>query len=208
MYEEDFFASVEAGEVELDEPLVRWLTDLYGVEAGLLVPARSRLIIDLDEGHVAAGARRFAIDDIEPDAILSNYIALVYSLRGLPVGTPIPLRAADLGVLSEALRLPARDLSRSIGHLMSSNSDLVREHARGMHRRLVVPVAGILVGLTAIGGLLLVRSERAGATGGAPATSGPAAAVVAQVPVEIGDAMVLERASITDTSARQTVRNA
>ena len=207
VYEGDFFARVEAGEAELDESLVRWLTDVYGVEASLLVPARSRLIIDLDEGHVAVGERRFAIDGIEPDEILANYIALVYSLRGLPVGTLIPLRTADLVVLSEALCLPSRDISKSLGHMMSSNSDLVREHFRGMHRRLVVPVAGILVGLTAIGGLLLVRSDRAGATGGSPSKSAPETAVAARAPVDIGDAVVLERASVSDTSARQTFRN-
>ena len=41
-YEEEFFASIEAGQASLDEPLVRWLAELYGVQAGLLVPARSR----------------------------------------------------------------------------------------------------------------------------------------------------------------------
>ncbi len=207
MYEQDFFATVEAGGATLDESLVRWLTDLYGVEAGLLVPARSRLIIDLDEGHVALGERRFAIDGVEPDAILTNYLALVYSLRGLPVGTPIPLRNVDLTVLSDALRIPSRDLSMSLGRMMSSDTDMVREHARGLHRRLVVPVAGILVGLTAIGGLLLVRSDTAGANGGSPVTSGPALGAAAQVPVAIGDAVVMERSSTADTGASQTVRN-
>jgi hypothetical protein len=38
-------------------------------------------------------------------------------------------------------------------------------------------------------------------------TPAPATAFAAPVPVNIGDAMVLERASVSDTSGRQTVRN-
>jgi hypothetical protein len=206
-YDAEFFAEVEAGHTDLDEWTVRWLTDLYGIEAGLLVPARSRLIIDLNEGHVAVGERRFDVNATDPDAILTNYLALLYSLRGLPVGTPIPLRNVDLTVLSDALGLASRDVSMSLGHMMSSNTDVVREHARGLHRRLVVPVAGILVGLTAFGGLLLVRSDGAGATGNAPAGSTPAVGASAQPPVDVGDAVVLERTSSSDTGATQVVRN-
>ena len=41
----------------LDEPLVKWVSALYGVDAGELAPSRSRLIIDLDEGVISVGAR-------------------------------------------------------------------------------------------------------------------------------------------------------
>jgi hypothetical protein len=206
VYEEDFFAAVEAGEIELDESLVRWLTELYGVESGALVPARARLIIDLDEGHVAVGEQRIDLTAGDPDTILRNYLALLYLLRGLPVGTPIPLRNADLGVLSGALGVPAREVSLALGRMMSAHTDVVRDHARGLHRRLVVPVAGILVGLTTVGGLLLVRSDRAGAAGAGPGSSTPAVGASVEVPVLVGDAVVLERSSTSDTGAQQTVR--
>ncbi len=207
VYEEEFFGAVEEGRVELDESLVRWLTDLYGVQAGVLVPTRSRLIIDLDEGHVAVGESRFDINAADPDAILTNYLALVYSLRGLPVGTPIPLRHADLTVLGDALTIAQRDVSLALGRMMSLNTEAVREHARALHRRLVVPVAGILVGLTALGGLLLVRSDNAGAAGGPPAAPAPTLGATAQVPVQVGDAVVIQRSSTSDTGATQTVRS-
>jgi hypothetical protein len=205
-YEADFFAGIEAGEVALDESLVRWLAQVYGVESGVLVPARARLIIDLDEGHVAIGEQRIEFDAADPDAILRNYLALLYLLRGLPVGTPIPLRNADLGVLSDALRVPVRDVSLSLGKMMSAHTDVVREHARGLHRRLVVPVAGILVGFTAVGGLLLVRSDGAGAAGDAPGSTAPEVGAAVGVPVAVGDAVVLERSSTSDNHAQQTVR--
>ncbi len=208
VYEEDFFAEVEAGRAELDETLVRWLADVYGVQAGSLVPARSQLIIDLTEGQVAVGGAAVRVEQQDPGHILTNYLALVYSLRGLPVGTPIPLRQADLTVLGEALHQSPREISSSLGRMMIGGTDQVRDHARGLRRRLVVPVAGILVGLTAVGGLLLVRSDGAGAPGtsGAP-VSGPAARAAASLPpTDIGGAVVLERTSVTDTTATQQTR--
>lgn len=206
VYEEDFFASVEAGRASLDEPLVRWLAEVYGVQAGALVPARSELIIDLTEGQVAVGGAAVRVEQQDPSHILTNYLALVYSLRGLPVGTPIPLRQADLTVLGEALHQSPREVSTALGRMMIGGTDDVREHARGLRRRLVVPVAGILVGLTAMGGLLLVRSDGSGtpAANGAPA-SGPSVHAMAVAPVtDIGGAVVLERSSTAETGTQQT----
>ena len=192
-FEEEFFADVESGRASLDEPLVRWLAELYGVQAGAIVPARSQLIIDLNEGHVAVGDTNVDLEDRDPAHILTNYLALVYSLRGLPVGTPIPLRQVDLSALSEALRLAPREVSSALGHMMISRTDHVRDHARSLRRRLVVPVAGILVGLTAVGGLLLVRSEGAGSAHPVAPSSASTVTAAAEIPVQIGEAVVLRR---------------
>ena len=70
-FDEAFFAELEAGRAELDEPLVRWVTELYGVATSDLLPARSELIIDLTEGHAelvergSAGQRR-QVGVVEP----------------------------------------------------------------------------------------------------------------------------------------------
>lgn len=205
-YEEDFFSAVEAGRAPLDEPLVRWLAELYGVHAGAIVPARSQLIIDLTEGRLSVGDVHAAFADPDPDQILTNYLALVYSLRGLPVGTPIPVRQIDLAVLSEALRQPSRQVSSSLGRMMTGGTDQVREHAWGLRRRLVVPVAGILVGLTAVGGLLLVRSDGAAANDSSTVPAGPSVSATASAPAQIGEAVVIERSSIHFTGALQQVR--
>jgi transcriptional regulator with XRE-family HTH domain len=206
-FDENFFAQVEAGRAQLDEPLVRWIAELYGVTTSELVPARSELIIDLTEGHLSVGERRVSISGRNPDQILTNYLALVYALRGLPVGTSIPLRQVDLGVLGQALDLSTRDVGRSLGQMMTAEHTAVRDHARTLRRRLVVPVAGILVGVTAAGALLLVRGDDTGGYGSTPPPAGPVVSVSASVPVAIGDAVVLERSSVRDPSATQVVRN-
>ena len=121
---------------------------------------------------MSVGEARARIDDTDPQQLLTNYLALVYSLRGLPVGTPIPLRFGDVAVLADALRIDQREVSSTLGKMIVG-TDEVREHARGLRRRLVVPVAGILVGLTAAGGLLLVRSDRAGSHGADAKPQGP-----------------------------------
>jgi hypothetical protein len=205
-YEEEFFVEVEAGRAPLDESMVRWLTDLYGVEAGALVPARSHLVIDLNEGLVSVGDARLAADSSDPDRILTNYLALVYSLRGLPVGTPIPLRHVDLNVLGDALRLSSRDVSAALGQMMNGGTDQVRERARTLRRRVIVPVAGVLVGLTAVGGLLFVRSDGADVNGSTPTPSNPMVSAGAMASLDIGEAVVIERSSSTDPGGGQTVR--
>jgi transcriptional regulator with XRE-family HTH domain len=207
-FDQDFFARVEQGRAELDEPLVRWITELYGVSAGELVPARSRLVIDLAERQVAIGERRVPLSGETPEQILVNYLALVYSLRGLPAGRPIPLRKVDLQVLADALEMSSRSVNRSLGRIMSADAEAVRGHVRGLRRRVVVPVAGILVGVTTVGGLLLVGAPDAFAAG--PAVVSPGAPVVGATvddsSVRIGDAVVLERSSVADTGAQQVVR--
>ena len=91
-YEDDFFAGVEAGRVPLDDTLVRWLAALYDVRVDQLVPTRSQLVIDVDEGWVSIGERRQLVAPSGPDDVLTKYLALVYELRGLPVGSALRLR--------------------------------------------------------------------------------------------------------------------
>ncbi len=207
-FDQEFFARVEQGRAELDEPLVRWITELYGVSVGELVPARSRLVIDLAEREVAIGDRRVPMSGTTPDQILVNYLALVYNLRNQPAGRPIPLRKVDLQVLAEALEMSTRSVNRSLGRIMSADAAAVSGQVRGLRRRLVVPVAGILVGVTAVGGLLLVAAPEAFAAGnGATTPESPlVGATVDDGAVRIGDAIVLERSSLADTAANQVVR--
>jgi hypothetical protein len=199
VYDEGWFGDLEAGRVPLDEPLVRWVSSLYGVGAGEIVPARSRLVIDLDEGAVSIGARRAPLTAPAGGAqsfeqVLGNYLALVYLLRDLPPGTPIPVREVDVGVLAQALQRDDREVRTALGRLISSDGEGLTQRSAGLRHRLIVPVVGILVGLTAVGGLLLVRSARSDAqVDDGPTTEEGPAVTARDVPVEIGDAVVIER---------------
>jgi hypothetical protein len=204
-YDDEWFGRLEAGQVKLDEPLVRWITSLYGVTASEIVPARSQLVIDLDEGAISIGDRRSELvragdGPTPPEQVLGNYLALVYLLRDLPAGTPIPIREVDVAVLAQALQRDPRDVRTALGRLISTDGDGLAGRSAALRRRLVVPVAGILVGLTAVGGLLLVRSTSSEAQSDpVPATEQGPAATARDVPVEIGDPVVIERDGVQTT---------
>jgi transcriptional regulator with XRE-family HTH domain len=209
-YDDEWFERLESGGVALDEALVRWVGALYGIGASEIVPARSQLVIDLDEGLIAVGARRVPLPNTpgtttNAESLLGNYLGLVYLLRDLPPGTPIPMREVDIAVLAQALQRDDRDVRTALARLISSDRDGLVLRSSSLRRRVVVPVAGILVGLTAVGGLLLVRSTASDARADdLPATEeGPAATAreqpAADAPVEIGDAVVLERGGAQTT---------
>ena len=209
-YDEEWFARLEAGTVALDDSLVRWAGSLYGIGAGEIVPARSRLVIDLDEGMIAVGSQRVGLTAAQAtstgaEQLLANYLALVYLLRDLPPGTPIPMREVDVAVLAQALQRDDRYVRAALHRLISADSAGLARRSRTMRRRVIVPVAGILVGLTAVGGLLLVRStgtearaDDLPATQGGP-TSTAKPVPTGSVPVEIGDAAVLQHGGAQTT---------
>jgi hypothetical protein len=224
VYDEEWFTALESGAVALDEPLVRWVGALYGVDAGEIVPARSRLVIDLDEGAISIGSRRAPLAigavgsagagaggaAIPPfEQVLGNYLALVYLLRDLPPGTPVPMREVDVAVLAQALQREPREVRTALGRLISTDGDALAQRSAGLRHRLIVPVAGILVGLTAVGGLLLVRSSRSDAQAGdTPAVEAGPAVTAQDVPVEIGDTAAVEigDAVVVERGGSQTTR--
>jgi hypothetical protein len=200
-FDERWFADLESGRIPLDESLVRWVGALYGVGSSEIVPARAQLVIDLDEGAISVGSRRSPVTGpIEGagsfDHVLGNYLALVYLLRDLPPGTPIPVRELDIAVLAQALQRDRREVRTALGRLVSTDGEGLAMRSHALQRRVVVPVAGILVGLTAVGGLLLVRSSGSEARADdGPATEEGPAVTARDVPVEIGDAVVIDRGS-------------
>lgn len=190
----ELLTAVEGGSYDLTDRDVAILSDAYGLKTRELVPARSRLVIDLEEGTVSAGeqVRAFATD--EPDQVLTRYLSLVYALRGLPPGTPVPLRDLDLAVLGQALRMGAGEVEARLVGLMQDPEQQVGATTRDLRRRLVVPAAGLLVAVTAVGALVLVTrdGERAGADGGAPPVAEQTEPGVDLPPSSIAPAIVLE----------------
>jgi transcriptional regulator with XRE-family HTH domain len=202
-YDERWFADLEAGRVPLDDPLVKWVSALYGIDAGELAPSRSRLIIDLDEGVMAVGARSIALPGGQQvptfEQVLTNYLALVYLLRDVDVGTPIPLREVDVDVLAHSLQRNRRDVQSTIGRLITNETAALTNRSTHLRRRVIVPVAGILVSLTAVGGLLLVRSSDSDAMGEETPAGAGSSSTANEIPVDVGDAIVLERGGTVRT---------
>ena len=199
---------LEHGRRTLDDDTLRHLVDLYEVPDVGLIPERSRLVIDLDEGRISIDHNDVEVGDQppeRPDSVLARYLALVYRLRGLPVGTPLGLRDIDLDVLARALALPRDEIEIRLNRLIDDEVEVETEQ-RSLLRRLLVPFAGVVVATTAVGTVLIVAENGAvpnstgTATGTIVGTIDHDVAVSATIDVEtdIGDPAVVEADRGTD----------
>ncbi len=175
--------AIERGRVELSDDLVAAVTALYAVESGPVLPHRSQLVIDLRGPELRVGHTVAPLPD-EPtaDELLGRYLSLLYLLRSREPGTPLPLRTADLERLSEALFVTVGDVRDRLSGLMVQPE--VADRAGRFRARLVVPAVGLLVGVTAVGSLILVTSDdpepAASPTLLTPAVTAPAPAPAAE----------------------------
>lgn len=168
--------ALEAATYPLDDDTVRRAVELYGVDPGVLAPERSRLVIDLDERRLRAGPHETTIGAPTADEVLATYLSLLYTMRHATPGTPLPLRDADISVLSRALELASTDVESRLVDLMADPDGAVDRRHRWLRRRVLVPAAGVLIAATAIGSLVLVS----GSTEPVPVTGPP---VVTEQPV-------------------------
>jgi transcriptional regulator with XRE-family HTH domain len=175
-------ASVERGTTYVTESELRWLAELYGIETSQLVPSRSQLVIDLDDGVLGVQShRRVKINkDAGRQEVLTRYLAMVYAMREIEPGTYITLRVDDLDVLGSALHLRPADAAADLHALMADPSDLVSNRFAMLQRKLLVPAAGVLVALIAAGSLVLVENRAS-------------AADSVKSPVSVGTAVVQQR---------------
>lgn len=182
---------IETGRHPVSDQELRVLADLYDVETSTMVPGRSELMIDLDDGTIQAGGSTVAVTaTTERREVLSKYLALVYSMRGQQPGTSVTLRLADLDVLAEAFASERRSIEDELVDLMVATPEPVRKRFRLLRGRLLVPVVGVLVAATAGGTLVLVQSKDSSADQDHPANE-----VVRPTnpDVQIGTAAVQER---------------
>lgn len=151
---------IEHGRRLVDDRMLERLVALYGIEEAGLLPERSQLVIDLDEGRVAIDDRDAGgADDLATtDAILARYLALVYHLRELPLGTKIGLRDADVDVLATALGLTPSDVEVRLFALMADEDTVARDQQR-IRRRLLMPIVGVVIAAVSSGVLLLVAED-------------------------------------------------
>ena len=148
--------ALEGGTHPLDDETVRRAVELYRVDPGVLAPERSRLVIDLDEGRLRAGPHEQPLTAPTADEVLATYLSLVYTMRHATPGTPLPLRDADISVLSRVLELTSTDVEHRLVDLMADPDPQLRVRHRWLRRRVLVPAAGVLVAVTALGSLVLI----------------------------------------------------
>jgi hypothetical protein len=156
--------------------------------------------VDLEEGRLLVDDNRTRLGRrADRDDVLTRYLAMVYAMRHIEPGTPIPLRVDDLDVLGRALRVGSRTLTADLQSLMANPDDLVGWRTRILRRKVLFPAAGVLVAFCGVGALLLVQPAEAPSTTN---VNTPAAAVNPSSPLpsaDIGEAIVQERG--TDGSA-------
>jgi hypothetical protein len=135
---------------------------------------------------------------IEPgdtNDVLAQYVGLVRRLRGVRNGDTFPLRANDLAALSAALELDADTIEQHIVDALGCSPDEARSlHRELLSRRIVLPVAGLAVGLVAFAGVHA-----------ASATSAPTAAPPAAAPAAVAAPPTTEITVAPPTTAAQPV---
>lgn len=194
-------SSIERGSRPVTDQDARVLAEVYGLESSSLVPARSKLIVDLGEGVLTVDDRTARVGRVAParDEVLARYLTMVYSMRQAEPGTPLVLRVDDLDVLGRALRVGGQTLAADLDALMANPRDLLGWRSRVLKRRVLIPAAGVLVALMGVGALVLVQGQQpADANEGAPSPSTTLlptshAGVALDVPTDIGSAVVQER---------------
>jgi len=111
-----------------------------------------------------------AIEPGDPDAVITQYLALVRRLRRARPGDAFPLRAEDLSALSATLEMDAATLEQRIVDALGCTRDEARSlHRELLGRKLVLPVAGLAVGIVAFAGVHAASASSAPSPGPQPA---------------------------------------
>lgn len=148
--------AIESGLVTLDDVAIEALSLLYEFNSTPPTQQRSKLIIADDEDFpVPIGPDSFG-DEIVT-SVLQRYVALLYLLRNEPVGESLPLRGDDVTMLADAFGRTDDSVAVELTRIMDDDVEILGEMAERMRRRLVVPAAGLLVGPTPAGMLILVK---------------------------------------------------
>lgn len=182
----------ERGRRPLDELTIATLADLYQLDAGPIVPGRNELVLDLVDQNMSVGDWWTSFDSPLVDDVLERYVALVHLMRGHAGTEAITLRTGDLEVLSRSLAEPPSSIRVRIEKLLESQRLPSRRSV--LQSMTAVAGAGILVGVTVVGAVVLVSSPRDPAAASADqvstasltlAASAPLAPVAAAAPAEL-----------------------
>jgi len=144
---------IERGQAQLSESRLRDVIDLYGLNTEASLPNRSKLILDLDAGHVGVGDTAVRFESSTADVVLERYVSLLYLLRDEQPGRRLSLRDDDLDVLGSTLDLPVTKLTTDLVTIMGASAG---HRTSRFSRHLTVGAAGLLVGVTVVGSLIIV----------------------------------------------------
>lgn len=146
---------VEAGRRLLTDDEIAAVVSAYGLGPTEVLPQRVALEVDRREGELRIGSAARPLDPAaDVDQVLARYLSLLEVVRGVELQTTSPLRAPDMAILSDALETSVREIEQRLAALLLPGArDDVRQSLLG---RLAVPAAGFLVGLTAVGALVLL----------------------------------------------------
>ena len=123
-----------------------------GRQAAERAPRESTRLEVADGALVAGDAVRPLPSDATPDEVLDHYIAFIRDMRGAAKLADLPLRDADLDALASALGGAPREIERRLIELIQCSRREARELRRVILRRqLVIPVAGMALGVGGIG---------------------------------------------------------
>lgn len=153
-------------------------------------PPRSPLIIDLNQGEMSVKDSKVSTRGLAtPDQILARYLAFVYHMRNLPVGSPISFRIADLQVLSTALEIDKIDVESRLRKLMQ-DEEMISDVQRSSRFRVLAPITSFVLAACSAG--FLVAS-----LGGSPSTESKtdvstAAVVTLEIVTDIGNGGAVE----------------
>lgn len=148
--------AIEDGKVNLDDSAIEALSLLYEFNSAPPSRQRSRLIVADDE-DLPSSMGPDAYSDEVVLTVLQRYVALLYLLRSESVGLPLALRGDDVVMLAGAFNRTDDDVADELERIMAEDTEVLAELAERMRRRLVVPAAGLLVGPTPAGMLVLVK---------------------------------------------------
>ena len=143
---------------------------------------RLPLVLDLAGGVMGSGAVEISTVGLDsPDQILARYLAFVYNLRGLPVGSRIDFRGVDLEVLSEVLSLDVDVVVSRLEWFIEEES-AVRGELRRRRWRLL-PVGVVVLGVCVAG---VVGGSSGGSSVGVGVDVSTAAVVSVDVVTDVG----------------------
>ncbi|MGI9623633.1 MAG: hypothetical protein ACR2PK_12420 [Acidimicrobiales bacterium] len=116
---------VERGELPLNRSLLVWVAKQYGADLDDFMPSRSPLIISPEAIIIDGKSQQIANESVT--ATLLAYLELVRSLRSdsSGIGPPglLPLRRADVQILSAHLDQPCAVIVGRLAELMDARGD-------------------------------------------------------------------------------------
>ena len=143
----------ERGSVAVPEDVVDRLAGEYGCDAATLLPSRTTVVVEPGYLHVGGSTATLRSDGSHPDEVLKGYLGLLYELRSKKPGTRIPLRDHDLDALADALGGTSDAIEMRLIELMHvSRDEAAALTATLLRRKLIVPVAGLVLGVGLLSG--------------------------------------------------------